>query len=628
MGQFACQRFAVEWASAEVLSAQEGRVKQDTDGRKDMGLRAPVAEITYMMGHVADLEAILSCSDFDDLSADMVAAILAEAGRFAEEELDPINIPGDRTGCRLANGAVTTPPGWKDAYRRWAEAGWNGVSAPSEWGGQGLPATVHAAVQELWNAGSASFAAGPMLTAGAIEALEAHASAELKARYLPNLVAGTWMATMNLTEPQAGSDLGALRARAERADDGSYRIFGQKIFITYGEHDLTENIIHLVLARLPDAPAGTRGISLFLVPKFLVNEDGSLSDRNDVLCAGLEEKLGLHGSPTCTMVYGDGGDGAIGWLVGEEHSGLAAMFTMMNIARLTVGVQGVGIAARAYDRALAYAHERRQGYAVGASRDKMSLIVEHPDVQRDLLRMKSLTAAARAIVFSCAEAIDMSRHGPLEARDAWADRASLLTPIAKAFSTDVGIEVTNIGIQVHGGAGYIEDTGAAQYMRDARIFALYEGTNGIQAIDLVTRKLSLSGGDAVKRLIEDFRSIANQVPAVENPEFGQMGSILLAALEHLARTTDFLATALAEDQRGIALAGASPYLRLFGIAAGGVLLAKAALHANASNDGDAWISLARFFAETLVGETEALAANVIDGADSLDSAARAHLWNA
>lgn len=593
-----------------------------------MGFRAPVAEITYTLRHIAGLEAMLGQAGFDDLNVETAAAILIEAGRFTEEELDPINIPGDRTGCDLTNGEVRTPPGWKEAYRNWSEAGWNGVSAPTEWGGQGLPVMLQTALQELWHSGSASFASGPMLTTGAIETLEAYAASDLKSRYLPNLVAGTWMGTMNLTEPQAGSDLSTIRARAEPADDDSYRIFGQKIFITYGEHDLTENIIHLVLARLPDAPAGTKGISLFLVPKILVNDDGTLGDRNDVVCAGIEHKLGLHGSPTCTMVYGERGEGAIGWLVGEKHQGLAAMFTMMNISRLTVGTQGVAISARAFDQALAYAHERRQGRAPGASRDTTSLIVEHPDVQRDLITMKSLTAASRAIAYYCAHAIDMSRRGPKDTRNAWADRASLLTPIAKAFPTDAGIEIASLGVQVHGGAGYIEETGAAQHIRDARIFALYEGTNGIQAIDLVTRKLRLSQGLAVKQLIEEFELIAREAAAVDRADFGQMGPRLVDALKHLRATTEFLSASLDEDRLKVALAGATPYLRLFGLAAGGVLLAKGALHAAASNEDASWISLARFFVETMVAETGALALTVTEGAESLNAAALDHLHSA
>jgi acyl-CoA dehydrogenase len=590
-----------------------------------MGLRAPIAEIVFTMRHIAGLDEIIATSKFTELSVDMVEAIVSEAARFAEDELDQISRVGDRVGCRLENGTVTTPPGWKETYRRWAKAGWNGVSAPAEWGGQNLPILVHAALQELWNAGSAAFAVGPILTAGAIEALNAHASDTLKERYLPNLVSGKWMATMNLTEPQAGSDLGALRARAERAGDGTYRIFGQKVFITFGEQDFTDNIIHLVLARLPDAPPGTAGISLFIAPKFVVADDGSLGERNDIVCAGIEHKLGLHGSPTCTMVYGESGKGATGWLVGEEHRGLAAMFTMMNNARLTIGIQGVGVATRAYDRAQAYAQERRQGHAPGASGDQMSLIVEHPDVQRDLLRMKSLNAGARAIAYSCAHAIDMSRRGPEGTRSAWADRASLLTPVAKAFSTDIGVEVASLGIQVHGGTGYIEDTGAAQDLRDARIFPIYEGTNGIQAIDLVTRKLRLGDGDAVRRLIDEFAQVAKEAAAINRGDFGQMGGLLLAATADLAVSTEFLARAVAEKRLADALAGATPYLRLFGLTAGGALLAKGALHAANQDEDASWIALARFFAETMVGETASLACTVTEGADGLRRAAEFHL---
>jgi hypothetical protein len=592
-----------------------------------MGFRAPVAEIAFTLRHIAGLDALLAAGGSGGLSSDMIDSILAEAGRFAENELDPIDASGDRFGCILAGDAVKTAPGWKETYQRWTEGGWNGVSAPTEWGGQNLPVMLNAAVEELWNAGSAAFASGPMLTAGAITALQAHASDDIKARYLPRLVSGAWMATMNLTEPQAGSDLGALAARAERADDGTYRIFGQKIFITYGEHDLTENIIHLVLARLPDAPAGTAGISMFLVPKFLVNEDGTLGKRNDVKCTSLERKLGLHASPTCTMIHGDSG-GAIGWLVGEENRGLAAMFTMMNIARLTVGIQGVGVAARAYDRAVAYAHDRKQGRSPGAASDATSPIVEHPDVQRDLLTMKALTAASRAIAYSCAHAIDMSQRGPAEERGAWANRASLLTPVAKAFSSDVAIAVASLGIQVHGGVGYIEETGAAQHLRDARIFAIYEGTNGIQAIDLVTRKLTLADGSTVKSLIEELSRIADETATGNRDDFGQMGPRLVAAMERLAKATESLALAIAADRRADALSGATPYLRLFGLAAGGTLLAKGALHAVASGTDDSWISLARFFAENLVDETAGLATTVCDGAAALHAAGKAHLFDA
>ncbi len=581
-----------------------------------MSFEAPVGEIAETMRAAGGLDAALATGAFGDLSAETAGAILAEAGRFAEEVLAPLNRVGDRVGVsRGEDGGVTTPPGWKEAYAQWAAAGWNGLGAPTEWGGQGLPVVLQMAVQELWNASNAAFATGPMLTAGAIDAITAHADDGLKQRYLPRLVAGTWMATMNLTEPQAGSDLARISARAERTGDGSYRIFGQKIFITYGEHDLTDNIIHLVLARLPDAPSGTHGISLFLVPRML--DDGT---RNDVAAAGIEHKLGLHGAPTCTMVYGEGGTGAVGWRVGEENRGLAAMFTMMNMARLSVGVQGVGVATRACHAALAYARERRQGHAVDGPRDVTVPIVGHPDVQRDLLTMKGLTAASRTICHACAHAIDMSRVAPAAERHAWASRAALITPIAKGFSTDTGIAVASTGIQVHGGAGYIEETGAAQHLRDARVFAIYEGTNGIQAIDLVTRKLALDDGHPIAAVIAEIRQTAGAVAAVNRPAFGDTGARLAAAADDLAAATAHLTEALAGRRARDALSGATPYLRLAGLSLGGSLLARIALTQEAV-DGNQWVSLARFFAETLVGETASLAQTVIGGAEGLRQAA-------
>ena len=373
----------------------------------------------------------------------------------------------------------------------WRKGGWNGLASPAEWGGQGLPQIVNAACTEMWNGASMAFGVGPLLTMGAIDALNAHGSDALKRAYLEKLVTGEWTGTMHLTEPQAGSDVGALRTRAERAADGTYRITGQKIFITYGEHDLTDNIIHFVLARLPDAPPGTRGISLFLVPKFLLNADGSPGARNDVRAHSIEHKLGIHGSPTCTMVFGDHG-GATGFLIGEENAGMACMFTMMNRARLAVGLQGVGIAERATQQAIAYARERKQGRTTGMPAKESAPIIAHPDVKRMLMTMRALTQAARSICYATALALDRAERGTDKAaREAAHARASLLTPLAKAFSSDIGIEVTSLGVQVHGGMGFIEETGAAQLYRDARIAAIYEGTNGIQAIDLVTRKLPL-----------------------------------------------------------------------------------------------------------------------------------------
>ena len=429
--------------------------------------RAPVADIAFTLKHVAGLKPALDAGAFGELGEDLVDAVLEEAGRFATEEVAPLYKIGDETGAVLKDAAVTMPAGWKGLYRRWIDGGWNGLSAPEEFGGQALPTMLGVAALEMWNSATMAFGIGPTLTMGAVEALHKHASDELKAKYLAKLVSGEWMGTMNLTEPQAGSDLAALRSRAEPLGDGTYRIFGQKIFITYGEHDFTDNIVHLVLARLPDAPAGTRGISLFLVPKFLVNDDGSLGARNDVFCSGIEHKLGIHASPTCTMIYGDGfggvTPGAIGWLIGEENKGLACMFTMMNNARLAVGMQGVAVAEAAYQKALAYANERRQGKAASYAGNGMAPIVHHADVQRNLLTMKALTEIARSISYSCAHALDMAHVAESQAADHWRDRANLLTPLAKAFSTDAGVDVASLGVQIHGGMGIIAETGAAAY---------------------------------------------------------------------------------------------------------------------------------------------------------------------
>ncbi|MGZ9111908.1 MAG: acyl-CoA dehydrogenase family protein, partial [Rhodoplanes sp.] len=453
-----------------------------------MTYHAPVADIAFALKHAAGLKAALAEGLYGDLDEETVDSVLVEAGRFASEVIAPLNRVGDKFGTPFKDGAVTTPPGWKEAYTAWAAAGWNGLAAPAEWGGQALPLALNAACIEMWNSASMAFGIGPVLTIGAIEALDKHGTNPLKQKYLEKLTTGEWMGTMQLTEPQAGSDVGALRSKAERNADGTYRITGSKIFITYGEHDLTDNIIHFVLARLSDAPPGTKGISLFLVPKYFVNDDGSLGERNDARCHSIEHKLGIHGSPTCTMVYGDKG-GATGWLIGEENRGLNCMFTMMNNARLAVGLQGVGIAERATQAAMAYARDRKQGRA-GANGS--SPIIAHPDVRRMLLTMRALTHAARAICYATGTAIDRAHRAKDDAARKAADqRASLLTPVAKAFSTDIGTEVASLGVQVHGGRGFIEETGAAQHYRDARIAQIYEGTNGIQAIDLVARKLPM-----------------------------------------------------------------------------------------------------------------------------------------
>jgi acyl-CoA dehydrogenase len=577
--------------------------------------RAPLADIASALKSAA-LPSAIDEGLFGDLTMDDVDAVLTEAGRFAAEVIAPLNRVGDKYGTPLKDGAVTTPPGWKDAYQGWRSGGWNGLAAPTEWGGQALPQIVNAACIEMWHGGSIAFSDGPMLTVGAIDALHAHGSDALKRTYLPKLVSGEWTGTMQLTEPQAGSDVGALRTRAERAADGTYRLKGQKIFITYGEHDLTDNIIHLVLARLPDAPPGTRGISLFLVPKYLVNTDGSLGARNDIRAHSVEHKLGIHGSPTCTMMLGDQG-GAVGFLVGAENAGMAAMFTMMNQARLAVGLQGVGVAECATQLALAYARERRQGRAAGMPATQSAPIIAHPDVRRMLLSMRAQTAAARAICYSTAIAIDRSqRANGAAARQAANEHASLLTPIAKAFSTDVGIEVASLGVQVHGGMGYIEETGAAQLYRDARIAAIYEGTNGIQAIDLVTRKLPLSGGATVAAHIKDLRGTVAALEASNNPAFGFAPARLAEAVDSLARATEWLLGRV-EKETDAALAGATPYLRLFGLATGGCLLARQVLAVRDGEDIAPRAALARFFAENFAVQADSLERTVIDGAPGL-----------
>ena len=585
-----------------------------------MPYRAPVAEMLFTLRHAAGLDAARAGGAFGELDDETLAAIVEEAGAFATDIVAPLNRVGDREGCRLENGVVTTPTGWADAYRRWSAAGWNAILAEEAYGGQALPVSVWALTAELWAQGSMAFGLCPLLSHGAIEALERHGSEAIRSKYLPRLVSGDWTATMNLTEPQAGSDLALLRAGATRAGDGSYRIKGQKIYITFGEHDMAENILHLVLARLPDAPEGTRGISLFLVPKFLVEDDGSLGARNDVLCVGLEHKLGIHGSPTCTMAYGEG-EGAIGWLVGEEHRGLACMFTMMNNARLAVGLQGVAIAERATQDALAFAQERRQGRAEGVA--GAAPIVAHPDVRRMLLTMRAMTAAARGICYRAAVELDRARIAPDElVAKAAHERAGLLIPVAKAFGTDAGCEVASIGVQVFGGMGYVEETGAAQYLRDARIAPIYEGTNGVQAIDLVTRKLPLSGGETVRGVIADLRSVASRAGEANAHGLGHAAARLDAAIDALEVATAWL---LASDRSSAeALAGASPYLRLFGLAAGGASLVEAALVARRMEGSDAAgarEAIARFFAENLLTAAPGLGLSVTDGADALSGAA-------
>ncbi|MGH1418428.1 MAG: acyl-CoA dehydrogenase [Hyphomicrobiaceae bacterium] len=590
-----------------------------------MTYQSPVDDIMTVLKDVVDLDGLIENGDWDGLDEDTVRAIIEEAGRFGAQVLDPLNWPGDRAGSTLTDGVVQTPKGWKSAYRQFTEAGWNGLPGSQAYGGQGLPAVVAMAVCEIWNSANLSFGLCPLLTQGAIDAIEADGSNQLKDTYLAKMVSGEWTGTMNLTEPQAGSDLRGIKTKAVANGDGTYRITGTKIFITYGDHELTDNIIHLVLARLPDAPEGTRGISLFLVPKYLVNEDGSLGARNDVKCIGLEEKLGIHASPTCVMSYGEG-DGAVGYLIGEENRGLNTMFIMMNHARLAVGVQGVSLAERATQRARAYASERRQGHADGVGKGAMAPILAHADIRRTILTMRSMTQAARSICLVTARELDKAQRLPdKEGRKAAEQMAALLTPIAKAFSTDIACEVSSMGVQVHGGMGFIEETGAAQYYRDARILPIYEGTNGIQAIDLVTRKLPLEGGDVVKTYLGELQHIVEDLGASNQAEFSGMSERLTDALNALTEATQWMGNKLSGEPQA-ALAGATPYLRLFGLTVGGCYLVKTALsEARNSNNGGDGILLARFFVENLATAAPGLAQSVMTGADAILDVAPDHL---
>ena len=595
-------------------------IQGKSDG-ETMTYQAPVDDILHALKTAADLDDLIAHGLLDGVDEDTIRAVINEAGKFGAEVLDPLSAPGDRVGSKLIDGKVVTPPGWAQAYQQFAAGGWGALAAPEEWGGQNLPQVVATAAGEVWNASNLAFGLCPLLTFGAIDAVEAQGNEELKRTYLPKMVSGEWTGTMNLTEPHAGSDLSQLKTRAVKHADGSYRLTGTKIFITYGDHEMTENIIHLVLARLPDAPHGTRGISLFLVPKYLVNKDGSLGARNDVECAGLEHKLGIHASPTCVMKYGEKGAGAIGYLVGEENRGLNVMFIMMNAARLAVGVQGVAVAERATQLATAYAKERRQGRTAkslgGSTGDTMAPIIEHADIRRSLMTMKALTQAARAICLVTAKETDVARRAKKDAERAAAHaRVALLTPVAKAFATDIGCEVASIGVQVHGGMGFIEETGAAQIYRDARILPIYEGTNGIQAIDLVTRKLPLGGGKVMEAYLAELKQTVDAVRASNHRELGRMGERLGEAVTALAEASRWMGEVLSSNPDA-ALAGASPYLRLFGLAAGGVYLAKGALAAVRTGAANAQIvAVARFFAETLATAAPGLKETVLAGAEA------------
>ncbi|MBX2824613.1 MAG: acyl-CoA dehydrogenase, partial [Gammaproteobacteria bacterium] len=499
-----------------------------------MSYTAPVKDIAFALNHVVKIDEIAALPGFEDATPDLVDAILDESAKFTQEVLSPLNRVGDEQGSQWSEQGVKTPDGWQDAYKQFCENGWNSLAFPQEYGGQGLPMCVSAAVQEMWHATNMSFGLCPLLTQGAVDAIEHHASDELKQIYLPNMVDGKWSGTMNLTEPQAGTDLAAIRTRAEPSGD-HYLISGQKIYITYGEHDLTENIVHLVLARLPDAPPGVKGISLFIVPKFMVNDDGSVGERNDVRCISIEHKLGIHASPTCVMSYGDNG-GAVGYLVGKEHHGLAYMFTMMNQARHAVGVEGYSIAEGAYQQARGYALERKQGKTLLGQSEDDQAIVNHPDVRRILMTMRANIEAMRALGLECAAAFDRARnHADEETRSYHQRRGELLTPLVKGWSTENGVELCSLGIQVHGGMGFIEETGAAQYLRDARITPIYEGTTAIQANDLIGRKTARDGGQGMSELLADIEATQQELEKSNQPDLqiiaNQLGEAVAAAKE-------------------------------------------------------------------------------------------------
>ncbi|MFN4091996.1 MAG: acyl-CoA dehydrogenase [Brevundimonas sp.] len=584
-----------------------------------MTYRAPVRDLAFTLEAIADIDQVSATGAFPDYDPDVMRAVLEAGGQFSEEVLAPLNRPGDLAGAKYANGAVTAAPGFADAYRQFAEGGWTGLAAPVHSGGQGLPKALELAAYETVHSANMAFGLCPMLSLAAIEALEAHGTEHQKTHYLPRLVSGEWTGAMCLTEPQAGSDLGALTSTAIPNGDGAYSLTGQKIYITWGDHDATPNIVHMVLARLPDSPPGPKGISLFLANKHLVKADGSLGDRNGFRPVGIEHKLGIHASPTCVMAY----EGATAELVGQPNEGLSHMFVMMNAARLAVGMEGVGIAERAYQHALAYASDRKQGRSVWTGQSNAP-ILDHPDVRRTLSVMKARIAAARALCLSTGVAADLAKHAATEVdRRRWKGREDLFTPIAKAWSTDVGCDVASLGVQIHGGMGFIEETGAAQHYRDARIAPIYEGTNGIQAMDLVGRKLSQDGGESARALIAEMKAT---LPALGRLYSGKPVERFANAVEAVEDATLWLLDRKADPAAAAdVLAGADAYLKLLGDTVGGWMLAKGALAAKArldAGDGDAgWlkgkITLYEVYAANVLGHASSRLAAVGQGGELL-----------
>ncbi len=582
--------------------------------------QAPIADMKFVLRELVDTELLAQLPGFAEMTPDVADAVLDEAAKFAAAVLSPLNRSGDLEGVRWRDGEVLTAGGWKQAYGRFAADGWNALSCPAEFGGQNLPRVLSALIEEMWNGANVAFALCPMLTRGAIDALELRGTESQRDLFLPKMVSGEWTGTMNLTEPQAGSDLSAVRTRAVPTKDGRYLVTGQKIFITYGEHDLTGNIIHMVLARVAGAPDGVKGTSLFLVPKFLVNADGSLGARNDVHCVSVEHKLGIHASPTCVLAFGQNG-GAVAELIGEENRGLEYMFIMMNAARYSVGIEGIGLSERAYQTALAYARERIQGTEAGIRGGPRVPIVRHPDVRRMLLLMKSQTEAMRALAGVVAVSLDAARlHPDAQERERHQARADLMIPVIKGWCTENSVDIASLGIQVHGGVGFVEETGAAQYLRDARITPIYEGTTAIQANDLVGRKLARDGGQAAQEVIAEMRRLATGLSA--EPKLSDLAPAFSAAVDALERSIAYVVENYGTDIRAVSV-GAVPMLKLFGIVAGGWQLLRSASIAQRRLDGasggdaafyEAKILTARFYADYVLAQSTGLGYSIVHGA--------------
>ncbi|EXU78683.1 acyl-CoA dehydrogenase [Comamonas aquatica DA1877] len=587
-----------------------------------MSYTAPIKDMLFAMEHLAHLDQVAQIPGFEDAGLETAQAVLEESAKLCEGVVEPLNIPGDTQPSSFDGGKVTTTPGFKEAYQQFVEGGWQGLQHPAAYGGQGLPKTIGAACVEMLNSSNISFALCPLLTDGAIEALLTAGSDDLKATYLEKLITGEWTGSMNLTEPQAGSDLALVRTRAEPQPDGSYKVFGTKIFITYGEHDMADNIVHLVLARVAGAPEGVKGISLFVVPKFLVNADGSLGARNDVHCVSIEHKMGIKASPTAVLQYGDHG-GAVGYLVGEENRGLEYMFIMMNAARYGVGMQGIGVSERAYQRAVQYARDRVQSRPVDGSVAGSATIIHHPDVRRMLMTMRATTEACRAMATTAAAAYDAAHHHPdAEVRKANAEFYEFMVPLVKGYSTEMSLEVTSLGVQVHGGMGFIEETGAAQYYRDAKILTIYEGTTAIQANDLVGRKTARDGGKNAKDIAAHIAKTEEQLRASGTAAAQAMALRLLAAREAFLDVVDFVA-GKAKASPNAVYAGSVPYLMLTGNLVAGWQMGRALLVAQdklAQGEDVAFmqakVATAQFYAEHILTRTTSLRDSILAGGDS------------